>query len=181
MVVTDDMGRDDELPVAVSIEILDEDILIGSPRRASYEHLIRLATHEGLYQRQLLAGRLDLQHTVEARVACNGHIADTDAAEQLSALLVLHKEMGETSQHTGIALAIPAKEDLLLTKNARHTVGRHAAVLEDMQVVEPELILDKECHLWPDDAQEAAGIADGVEWQVTTDVGTLVVLTHLVA
>ena len=52
---------------------------------------------------------------------------------------------------------------------------------EDVKVVVPELILDEEGHDRPDRPQETAGIADGVERQVADDVGTLVVLTHLIA
>ena len=54
-------------------------------------------------------------------------------------------------------------------------------MLQDMQVVVPKLVLDEECHLRTYGSQKAACIANGVEWQIADDVGTLVVLAHLIA
>ena len=54
-------------------------------------------------------------------------------------------------------------------------------MLEDMQIVIPELILDEEGHHGPHRAQEAAGIGNRVQRQIAHDVGTLIVLAHLVA
>ena len=52
---------------------------------------------------------------------------------------------------------------------------------QDVHVVVPELILDEERHHRSDGTQETACVAHRVERQVTHDVGSLVVLTHLIA
>ena len=54
-------------------------------------------------------------------------------------------------------------------------------MFQDMEVVVPELVLDKERHLRTDETKEAPGIADSVEGKITDDIRTLIVLTHLVA
>ena len=54
-------------------------------------------------------------------------------------------------------------------------------MLQDMQIVVPEFVLDEESHDRTNGAQEAAGIGHGVDGQVGDDVGTLVVLSHLIA
>ena len=54
-------------------------------------------------------------------------------------------------------------------------------MLQDMEVVVPELVFDEESHHGTHGTQEAAGIGDGIEWQIGDDVGTVVVLAHLVA
>ena len=54
-------------------------------------------------------------------------------------------------------------------------------VLQDMQVVIPELILDEIGLDRTYDPQESAGVGNRVERQVADDVGSLVVLAHLVA
>ena len=89
--------------------------------------------------------------------------------------------MGEAVEHAAILPTIPAEEDLPLAEDAAHAIDGHAPVFQDVQVVVPELVLDEEGHLGPYDAQEAPGIGDGVERQVADDVGSGIVLAHLVA
>ena len=84
----------------------------------------------------------------------------------------MDKEAGEAFQHVGIAAAIPPKKDLVRTEDTRHTVGRHAAMTKDMEIVIPELILDEECHYWTDGAQKAARIAYGIKGEIADDVCT---------
>ena len=134
-----------------------------------------------LHNRQLLGCLLDLQDTVEAGVAHHRHIGDADLRQQLLRYLVLHEEMGEAVEHTAILTAIPLEEHLIGTEDARHTIHGHPTVLEDMQVVVPELVLDEERHHRTDGTKETTGVGDGVERQVTDDIGPLVVLTHLIA
>jgi len=175
------MGRDDELPVAARVKILDENLLVGRPRRAGHKYLGRRCAHESLYQRQLPAGLLDLQHAVEPGVAGDRNIVETDGMKQRAALLVLHKEMGEAAQHLGIAPGIPLEEHLIGAENARDTIRGHSPMLQDVKVVVPKLIFDEERHLRPHDAQEATCVADRVQGKIADDVGSLVVFPHLIA
>ena len=101
--------------------------------------------------------------------------------KQLLALFVLNKEMGEAVEHLPIATSVPFEKHLTGTEDTRHAIERHLTMLEDMQVVGPELILDEERHDRSHRTQETAGIADGVDRQIAHDVGSLVVLSHLVA
>ena len=95
--------------------------------------------------------------------------------------LVLHEEMGEAIQHAPILATIPLEEHLIRTENARHAIHGHIAMLEDMQIVIPELILDKERHDRTYQTQETNGIDGSVQRQIADDVGSLIVLTHLIA
>ena len=53
-------------------------------------------------------------------------------------------------------------------------------MLQNMQVVVPELVLDEESHHRTYGTQETTCVGDGVEWQIGDDISTLVVLTHLI-
>ena len=89
--------------------------------------------------------------------------------------------MCEAVEHTTILAAIPLKEHLILAEDARHTIYRHIAMLKYVQVVVPELVLDKESHHWTNRTKETSSISDCVEWQIGDNVGTLIVLSNLVA
>ena len=134
-----------------------------------------------LHDGQLLGSLLDLQHAVEAGVAHHLHVGDADVGEQMLTLLVLDKEAGEAFQHVGIVAAIPAEEDLVGAEDARHTVGRYAAVAEYVEIVIPELILDEERHHRSHRAQKAPCVADRVKREIANDVGSLIVFAHLIA
>jgi len=122
-----------------------------------------------------------VEDAVEAGVADDGDVGDADLRQQLAALVVLHVEMGEAPEHVGILTTVPAEEDLVGSEDAGDAIDGDAAMAQDVQVVVPELVLDEERHDGSDGAQEAACVADGVEWQVADDVGTGIVLAHLVA
>ena len=86
-------------------------------------HCVNLAFSRLLAQRvrlnaQLLCLLADMQHTVETGIACHCDAVDVQRAQQVLALSVLHIEMGEAPQHTGIALAIPLEEYLPLPEDA---------------------------------------------------------------
>ena len=161
MVFGDDMGCYDKLPLRVLVEIANEDILIGRPRRTSYKHL--MAFGKLLDNRQLLRLLLNLEHTVEAGVTRYRDIRDANFGQQLAADLVLHKEMGEAVEHTAILAAIPLEEHLVGTEDTADAIDRHVPVLQNVQVVIPELVLDEERHHGTDSPQEAAGIGNRVE------------------
>ena len=161
------------------VEPRDEYLFIGLPRRARNEALgIAL---ELLYERQLPSRLFNLQHAVETGVAHHGHVMDANGVQQFTADVVLHIEPGEALQHVGILTTIPAEEHLSGTEDAADAVDGNAPVLQDVQVVVPELVLDEERHHGTDGAQEATGIGNGVKGQVADDVGTLIVFAYLVA
>ena len=54
-------------------------------------------------------------------------------------------------------------------------------MLENMQIIIPEFILDKESHHRAHCAEETAGIGDSVQRQIGDNVSPFVVLTHLIA
>ena len=128
----------------------------------------------------MLGSLFNLQHTVEAGIAHHGSIGDTNLGQEFLADLVLHKEMSEAIKHATILAAIPLKEHLLGTEDARHAIDRYTTMLQDVQVVVPELVFDKESHHRSDRAQESASVSYCVEWQIGDDVGSLVVLAHLI-
>ena len=101
--------------------------------------------------------------------------------QQLSALLVLYEELSNAMQHLAILLAVPAEEYLILTEYARHAIYWHSTMLQNVEVVVPELLLDEERHNRTHCTQEAARVANGVKRQIAHDVGTLIVLAHLIA
>ena len=184
MVLAYHVGRDDEFPLSMLVEIGNENLLVGLPGRASHKDGrldIGIATHKGVDNGQTTGCLLNLEHAVEAGVAHHVDIGDADRGKQALRLLVLHEEAGEAGEHTAVAPSVPLEEDLLGAEDARHAVGGYAAVLEHMQEVVPELVLDEECHHGAHDAQELARIAYGVDGQIADDVGSLVVLAHLIA
>ena len=172
------MGCENHLPVRMGIHIRDEDILVRLPTAASNKDL--MPTDEVLHDRQSLRCLLDLQHTVEAGVTDNHDIMDTYLGKQVLADLVLHIEMGEALQHMRILPTVPLEEYLTGTEDAADTIDRHLTVLEDMQVVIPELVFDEECHHRMDGPQETAGIGDGVQGKVADDIRSLIILTDLI-
>ena len=101
--------------------------------------------------------------------------------QQLSALLVLYEELSNATQHLAILLAVPAEEYLILTEYARHAIYWHSTMLQNVEVVVPELVLNEECHNRTHSTQEASRVAYCVERQIAYNVGTLIVLAHLIA
>ena len=88
--------------------------------------------------------------------------------------------MSEAIKHTAVLTTVPLKEHLIRTEDTRHTIDRYTTMLQDVQVVVPELVFDKESHHRSDRAQESASVSYCVEWQIGDDVGSLVVLAHLI-
>ncbi len=172
------MGCENHLPVRMGIHIRDEDILVRLPTAASNKDL--MPTDEVLHDRQSLRCLLDLQHTVEAGVTDNRDIMDTYLGKQVLADLVLHIEMGEALQHMRILPSVPLEEYLVGSEDAADTVDGHATVLEDMQVVIPELVFDEERHHRMDGPQETTGISDGIQGKVADDIRSLIILTDLI-
>ena len=145
----------------MSIKVLNEDFLIGRPRRTSHKHLWSIL-HKRLYHRQLLGSILNLQHTIETGIAHYGCVCNTYLGKQFLADFVLHKEVCEAVEHTAILTTIPLEEHLVLAEYARHTINRNVTMLQYVQIVVPELVFDKERHNRADCAQESAGIGNCV-------------------
>ena len=101
MVFIDLVRRYYQLPVGLFLqEIRDEYLLVGQPAASGNEHLAgRLELFD---DGQHLCLLLDLQHTVEPGVANDAHVGNLQLCQQVLADLVLHKEMGEATQHTTI-------------------------------------------------------------------------------
>ena len=85
VILADDMGGNDQLPLRMLLKITDENIFIGGPRRTSNKHLGSLAD-KLLYYRQLLRLLLNLQHAVEAGIAHHGHLSDAYLGQSSSRL-----------------------------------------------------------------------------------------------
>ena len=89
--------------------------------------------------------------------------------------------MSKAVQHATILPAVPLKEHLVRTENARYTINRHIPVFQDMQIIIPELILDEERHHRTDGPKETTGVRNGIQRQIGDDIGTLIILTYLIA
>ena len=142
---------------------------------------ILCSPHECLDYRKLLGQRLDGHDAVEAGITHYLCFRDANLSQKLAALLILNKELGETLQHTRIGTSVPPEENLVGTEDAAHAIGGNTAMLQDMQIVVPEFVLDEESHHGTNRAQEPAGIGHRVDGQVGDNVGTLVILAHLIA
>ena len=137
-------------------------------------------TSESLADRQMFSRLLNLEYTVETGISYHIHILDSDAFQQSLAFLILHEETGKTLQYIGITPAIPLEEYLILAEDTAHTIGRNVAMLQDMKEIRPELILDEESHHRTHQAKETDGIQTGIHRHIADDVGTLIVLAHLI-
>ena len=181
MVLVDNVRRQDEFHAWMAVEIGNDDILVGLPTAAGDEDKGTLAA-EALHQRKFLSLAGNVDNAVETGVAHDGNILhEATAGQQFAALLVLHEEMGYVLQHMSIGTAIPTEEYLVGTEDAADAIERNVVVMAGPHVVEPELILDEECHLGTHKVEETIDIAGRVERQVTYHIGPLIVLAHLVA
>ena len=122
-----------------------------------------------------------MQYTVEACITNDCHIMNTYLAQQFLTDLVLDEEMCKTLQYMSILTSIPLEEHLFRTEDTGHAIYWHITVTKYMKVVIPEFVLDEERHLRTDGTQEAACIGNSVQRQISDNVGTFVVLPHLIA
>ena len=180
MILANHMRSDDEFPIFVFIKVLDEDFLIRGPRGTCDKDMGRIF-REGFNHRQLLGSLLDLEHTIEARIAHNRNIVDSNLSQQFFTYFILHKEMGEAIQHWSVLTSIPLEEHLIRAEDAGHAIDGHMTMLQDVQVVVPELVLDEKCHHRTNGPQETTGIGNGIEWQIGDDICAFVVFTYLIA
>ena len=122
-----------------------------------------------------------MEYTVEAGITHHRDIRDTDLPQQFPADLVLYEEMRKTVQHPSVLPTIPLEEYLIRTEDARHTIDGHIPMLQDMEVVIPELILDEERRHRTHQSEKTDGIDRSIQRQVADDIRPLVVFPDLIA
>ena len=88
--------------------------------------------------------------------------------------------MLEHVKHRTHHASIPLEEHLLLAEDAADEIDRDIASVQFLEHVAPELILHEEHLLWLNDIDELHCLRLLVIRQVTDDIGTLVVLPHLI-
>ena len=79
MVLTDDMGRNNQFPVAMRVEIANEDVFVRLPGRAGNNYLS--VDLERADIRLVLGLFLDCQYAVETGITCHRHIRNTDLCQ----------------------------------------------------------------------------------------------------
>ena len=112
VVLPDDMRRDNEFPVLVSVEVSEEYLLVRLPRRTSHKDFLTvgsISSNEFLHQWQLSAGFSDLQNPVETCVPHHHGIVNTYLVQKLLTHFVLYKEACKTLQHTSVAPSVPSE------------------------------------------------------------------------
>ena len=179
--LVDLVRSEDELQLGVGVEIGDQQRLVFWPRATGNQHRTGVAFSEGGNDGERPRGMADVDHAIEAGVACDGDVRQTDASEELARGLVLHKEVIETAERVAIRSADGAEEELAGAENAGHKVGRDASAPKLVERVQPKLVLDKEGEGGTDTVEEGADAAWEVEREVADDVGAGVVAADIVA
>ena len=179
--LVDLVRSEDELQVRVGVEIGDQQRLVFWPRATGNQHRAGVAFSEGGYDGERPRGMADVDHAIEAGVARDGDVRQTDAGEELARGLVLHKEVIETAERIAIRSADGAEEELTGTENAGHKVGGDASAPQLIERVQPKLVLDKEGEGGADTVEETADAAWEVEREVAYDIGAGVVTADVVA
>ena len=174
------MGSDDELHLRMTVEVRDEQVLIGRPGAACHQRAL-IAALEAFHQGQFLGLSADVQHPVEAGVTDNRRMGHANAPQQPYGLLVLHEQVGEAFQHLFIITSVPTEEHLSRTEDGRHAVRRDLTAPQLAQIILPELVLDEERHAGTGQVHETPDVTRCVKRQVTHHVGSLVILPYLVA
>ena len=75
---------EDELQVGVSVEIGDQQRLVFGPRATGNQHRAGVAFSKGGNDGEWPRGMADVDHTIEAGVARDGDVRQTDAGEELA-------------------------------------------------------------------------------------------------
>ena len=166
--LVDLVRSEDELQVGVGVEIGDQQRLVFWPRATGNQHRAGVAFSEGGNDGERTGGAADVDHAIEAGVARDGDVRQTDAGEELTRGLVLHKDDGTEEELTG-------------TENAGHKVGGDASAPQLIERVQPKLVLDKEGEGGVDTVEETADAAWEIEREVAYDIGAGVVAADVVA
>ena len=89
--------------------------------------------------------------------------------------------MTEMTEHRAQHTSVGLEECLMFAENARNEISGDLPTVQFLKDVAPELVLHKEGDGRLGDVEESAAFRRRVVRQVADDVGTLVVLAHLVA
>ena len=111
MTLVDNVWSQDEFHVGMAVEIRNDKFLIGWPTAACYKDIGHIVT-ETFHQRQFLCLTGNIDDAVETCIAYDSHIVNiAPTGQQLTALLVLNKEVGNVLEHTGIGTTVPTEEN----------------------------------------------------------------------
>ena len=179
--LVDLVRSEDELQLGVRVEIGDQQRLVFWPRTAGNQHRSGVAFSEGGNDGERTGGAADVDHAIEAGVARDGDIRQTDASEELARGLVLHKEVIKTAERIAIRSADGTEEELAGAENAGHKVGGDASAPQLIERVQPKLVLDKEGEGGADTVEETADAAWEIEREVAYDISAGVVAADVVA
>ena len=179
--LVDLVRSEDELQVGVGIEIGDQQRLVFWPRATGNQHRAGVAFSEGGNDGEWPRGMADIDHAIEAGVACDGDVRQTDAGKELARGFVLHKEVIETAERVAIRSADGTEEELTGAENAGHEVGGDASAPKLVERVQPKLVLDKEGEGGADTVEEGADAAWEIEREVADNIGAGVVAADIVA
>ena len=179
--LVDLVRSENQLQLRMRVEIGDQQRLVFWPRTAGNQHRAGVTLSKGGNDGERPRGMADVDHAIEAGVACDGDVRQTDAREELARGLVLHKEVIETTERVAIRSADGAEEELTWTEDAGHKVGRDASAPQLIERVQPKLVLDKEGEGGADTVEETADAAWEIEREVAYDIGAGVVAADVVA
>ena len=179
--LVDLVRSEDQLQVGVGVEIGDQQRLVFWPRATGNQHRAGVSFSEGGNDGEWPRGMADVDHAIEAGVARDSDVRQTDAGEELARGIVLHKEVIETAERVAIRSADGAEEELAGAENAGHKVDGDASAPKLVERVQPKLILDKEGEGGADTVEEGADAAWEIEREVAYDIGAGVVEADIVA
>ena len=178
--LVDLVRSEDELQLRVRVEIGDQQRLVFWPRTASNQHRAGVTLSKGGSDGERPRGMADVDHAIEAGVACDGDVRQTDAGEELARRLVLHKEVIKTTERVAIRSADGSEEELAGAEDAGHKVGGDASAPQLVERVQPKLVLDKKGEGGADTVEETADAAWEIEREVAYDIGAGVVAADVV-
>ena len=179
--LVDLVRSEDQLQLRVRVEMGDQQRLVFWPRATGNQHQTGVTLSKGGNDGERPRGMADVDHAIEAGVACDGDVRQTDASEELARGLVLHKEVIKTAECIAIRSADGTEEELAGTKNAGHKVGGDASAPQLIERVQPKLVLDKEGEGGADTVEEGADAAWEIEREVAYEIGAGVVAADVVA
>ena len=179
--LVDLVRSEDEFQVGVGVEIGDQQRLVFWPRATSNQHRSGVAFSEGGNDGERTGGAADVDHAIEAGVARDGDVRQTDASEELARGLVLHKEVVEATECLAIRSAAGSEKELAGAKDAGNQVGGNPPATQLVKGVQPKFVLDEEGNRRADKVEEPADAARKVEGEVADDVGARIIAADVVA